>query len=122
MQPADVDDLCKVLEAEGRHYALIAAETLIKAMEGGNENDAGDMTRAFAQYRRVLAHGDGLLMGAHTGWSEADRPRGSSAGGGDLETLLRVTREEGSQEATVLVRKQKNGRDGQSFTLAIEQV
>lgn len=122
---ADLKRLSDALDAELDHLgsiALIVLDTMSQTMSG-DENEARDTAaylRAIGGWLRDRFR-CAILIVHHTGKDAARGPRGSSAIRGNLDFLFEVERTEGAMAATLTVRKQKDGRDGDAFPFALER-
>lgn len=127
--PANVDlrgphDSALILEAAreiaadaGRPVKLIVVDTLSRAMPGGNENAAEDMTRLIGNCEAVRkALGCFVLIVHHSGKDEGRGMRGHSSLFGAVDTELPVTR------GCVEVKKQRDGEEGARFGFRLEVV
>lgn len=104
-------------------FDLIFVDTLARSMGGGDEmlaKDFGAVTDNCTCLAEALSATVVLIH--HTGKDASRGPRGSSAIRGNLDTVIEVTREEGSSTALARVVKQKDGEDGFSFAFGTKKV
>lgn len=124
-QKADLKRLSDALEAERERLgglALVVLDTLSQTM-GGDENEARDTAaylRAIGAWIRDRFR-CAVLIVHHTGKDSTRGPRGSSAIRGNLDFLFEVERVEGAMAASLTVRKQKDGRDGDVLPFNLER-
>lgn len=124
-RPADLKRLSDALDAERERLgglALVVLDTLSQTM-GGDENEARDTSaylRAIGGWVRDRFRCSVLIV-HHAGKDTTKGPRGSSAIRGNLDFLYEVERVDGAMAATLAVRKQKDGRDGDVFAFNLER-
>lgn len=117
-----VDAVDAQLDALGS-VAMVVLDTMSQTMSG-DENEARDT----AAYLRAIGgairarYGCAVVVVHHTGKDVSRGPRGSSAIRGNLDFLLEVDRPEGQMVASMTVRKQKDGRDGECYPFAMDRV
>lgn len=125
-QKADLKRLSDALEVERERMgslALVVLDTLSQTMSG-DENEARDTAaylRAIGGWLRDRFH-CAVLIVHHTGKDASKGPRGSSAIRGNLDFLFEVERVEGTMAATLTVKKQKDGRDGDVLAFNLVRV
>lgn len=89
---------------------LIVIDTYSASMIGWNENDAGDANKFIAYCRDLIEAfpGCSVLIPAHFGKDESRGTRGTNALEAGVDTIIDVTREEGSRTVSVKVRNHRN--------------
>jgi hypothetical protein len=123
--PKDVADLIlatlEAAEAEGQPIGLVIIDTVARAMVGADENSAQDMGRfneACAELIRGVPSAPNVFAVHHSGKDTDRGSRGSSSFPGAVDTMLKITRDEG--RVTLRVEKQKDDEDG--FDVALKAV
>jgi putative DNA primase/helicase len=125
-----VDDLIAILKeaaddhaANGERLGLVVIDTLAASMPGGSENDGADMSALIANVQRMGAEvGAFMLIVSHTGKDETRGLRGWSGQFAGADAVFMLTREEGSELSQGVVKKQKDGEDGERFAFRLEGV
>jgi AAA domain len=117
----------------GRKPALVVFDTFARCFVGGDENDAKDVgafVAAVQEFQREVG-GAAVLIVHHTGKTDKDIERGSSAlrAAADTMLLLRsggaimVSRNRQKKEhLTLSCNKQKDGDEGEPIHLRLEEV
>lgn len=96
---------------------MIAIDTVSRAMPGGDENQAGDMSRFVDNLGKLSAGGKRLMVGIHhTPKSDATVLRGHGSLHGAADCELNVA------DQTIRVAKQRDGEDGLQFGFKLEVV
>lgn len=97
--------------------AVIAVDTVSRAMPGGDENQPSDMSRFVDNLGRLSAGGKRLILGIHhTPKSDGTVLRGHSSLHGAADCELNVV------DQTIRVAKQRDGQDGLQFGFRLEVV
>jgi hypothetical protein len=96
--------------AGDRTPVLIVIDTYSAAMLGWDENSAGDANKFIAYLRDLIEAfpGCSVLIPAHFGKDESRGTRGTNALEAGVDTILDVTREEGTRMVSVKVRNHRN--------------
>lgn len=105
-QPKDVKTLVKLIkqaEAEKGHLRLVVIDTLARAMSGGNENAAEDMSLFVENLDAIRHHTKAhILVVHHSGKDASKGARGSSVLRAATDTELEVA------EKTIITKKQRD--------------
>ncbi len=126
---ADIPSLLAALRdaelASGRPLRLIVVDTLARAMAGGDENSAVDMT-AFVSNIDALREATGAHVQVvhHSGKDQTKGSRGHSSLRAACDTEIEVTRTgaEGTKEAAAIVRKQRDLQGDEVFPFTLAEV
>ncbi len=98
-------------KARGRRIGVVAIDTLAAVNQGGNENDAQDMSKLIHHCKLIhLATGATVILIHHTGKDVSKGARGSSVLKAATDAMLAIDRTEELRSLTV--EKLKDGRDG----------
>jgi hypothetical protein len=118
----DISELVAAIVAVG-DIDLLILDTLAQVTPGANENTSEDMGRALANCR-ILHDATGATIGIvhHAGKDLSRGARGWSGLKGAMDAELEVNRDEESGAREIVVRKQKDGRDGDVFPFRLETV
>jgi len=127
---ADVEDLIAELRlaadqltTRGQTLGLVIIDTLAASMPGGNENDGADMSALLTHVQRIaMETGAFVLIVSHTGKDETRGLRGWSGQFAGADTVVMLSREEGAELRVGVVKKQKDGEDGERFAFRLERV
>jgi KaiC/GvpD/RAD55 family RecA-like ATPase len=113
-----VIDLIDFIErSRGWKAGIVAVDTVSRAMPGGDENAAKDMTKFIDNLARIGATSDCITLGVHhTPKSDPTVLRGHGAlhGANDFEILV--------HDRIITIRKERDGEDGQRFGFRLEVV
>jgi hypothetical protein len=102
---------------------LCILDTLARAMAGGDENGAQDMTKAVAAIDAVrAATGAHVLLIHHSGKNESLGARGHSSLRAAVDTEIEISRPEGESISTVRVTKQRDLPMGEAMPFSLDQV
>lgn len=118
LQPACVDELVSAIDTHLGGVGLIILDTLARNFGDGDENSTKDMNAYIAGATRLADRGCHVLHVHHTGKDGTKGERGSSAFRGALDTSLSLEREQGSDTATLWVKKQKDGPEARPMRLS----
>lgn len=120
---AELHGAADELAGRGEVLGLVVIDTLAASMPGGNENDGADMSALLANIQRIgeetMAF---VIVVSHTGKDEGRGLRGWSGQFAGADTVIMLTREEGADLRVGLVKKQKDGEDGERFAFRLERV
>jgi hypothetical protein len=118
-----IDAAHKVKERTGQPVQLIVVDTLARAMGGGDENSAKDMSAFIKACDQIRIGADAtVLIVHHSGKSRQSGARGSSALLAAVDTAIEVTKSNDGTVRTAKVVKQKDGADGVTFGFALQLV
>jgi len=102
---------------------LVVLDTLARAMAGGDENGARDMTVAVASMDAIrAATGAHVALVHHCGKDEARGARGHSSLRAAVDTEIEVTRNDGENVSTVRVTKQRDLPPGEAMPFSLRVV
>lgn len=88
---------------------LVVVDTLSRAMAGGNENDAIDMTTVVKSVDRIREEtGTHVMLVHHCGKDEAKGARGHTSLRAAVDTEIEISRAEGDEQRIVRVKKQRD--------------
>jgi len=92
MDEGEVDRLIRSIDAQldGEQPTLIIVDTLVLAMAGGNENDAGDASTLLTAANRLRDTYNACVLFIHHTGHDTSRMRGSTALFGNADTVIRV--------------------------------
>jgi hypothetical protein len=117
-----IDAANTVKERTGRTVQLIVIDTLARAMWGGDENSAKDMSGFIRACDRVRDATEAtVLIVHHSGKTKQSGARGSSALIAAVDTAIEVANDGGVMR-TAKVIKQKDGDEGVVFSFALQIV
>jgi hypothetical protein len=118
----DISELVAALKAVGDVGAAIF-DTLAQVTPGANENTSEDMGRALSNIR-IIRDATGATIGLvhHAGKDLSRGARGWSGLKGAMDAELEVNRDEDTGAREIVVRKQKDGKDGERFGFKLETV
>jgi hypothetical protein len=114
----------RIETANGVKVGLVMVDTVSRAMPGGDENGAKDVTR-FIDNLSAIASGERAVIGIHhTPKSNATVLRGHSAlhGACDFELNVVAGGDPGSRIGTMTSKKQRDGEDGQRLGFGLDVV
>lgn len=122
LEAEDISELVATIVAVG-DIDLIIIDTLAQVTPGANENTSEDMGRALANCR-VIHDATKAVIGIvhHAGKDLSRGARGWSGLKGAMDAELEVNRNEDTGAREIVVRKQKDGRDGDVFPFKLETV
>jgi hypothetical protein len=122
LEQDDISELVATIVAVG-DIDLIIIDTLAQVTPGANENTSEDMGRALANCR-VIHDATKAVIGIvhHAGKDLSRGARGWSGLKGAMDAELEVNRNEDTGAREIVVRKQKDGRDGDVFPFKLETV
>lgn len=104
-----VGDVKTAEQKYARPVRLVVIDTLAAATPGGDECTSKDMGKALDAIQQVVnATGATVLTLHHPGKDVSRGPRGWSGLGGNLDTIIELTRPAGSETVTAVVTKQKD--------------
>jgi len=118
----DVDGLAQTVKDFAPGGAVTIIDTMARATAGTDENSAKDMGLIIRAADRLATLTNGIvLLVHHTGKTEANGLRGSSALLGALDSAVKVT---GSKDTPrkFEIDKNKHGRDGEQYPFTLAQV
>jgi hypothetical protein len=125
LDPATLDTLLREWADElGEPIALVIADSLNTTAAPGSTKDSDDMGQ-YANVLRRIAVEWGACVGFinHVGWAERDRPRGSTALVGDIDTVLAFqTDKEDAKNGVVKHYRDRLSVAGFSFAYRVESV
>jgi RecA/RadA recombinase len=118
----DISELVAAILAVG-DVDLVLIDTLAQVTPGANENTSEDMGRALANCR-IIHDATKATIGIihHAGKDLSRGARGWSGLKGAMDAELEVNRNEETGAREIVVRKQKDGRDGDVFPFKLETV
>jgi hypothetical protein len=101
----------------GLPVALIAVDTVNRAMGGGDENSSTDMGAFLASAERIKSAfpGCGVILVHHVGKDVSKGARGHSSFSANIGAQLDVDNDEKTGIRTVTIAKQREGRTDQRF-------
>ena len=107
-----VDEVIQQIAEDGEPPVLVVIDTINKNF-GGDENSASDMSRFLMNIERYIKYryGCAVLLVHHTGHSNTDRGRGSSALLGGLDAEYKFNRPSRSKNKVCLTCTKTRGRD-----------
>lgn len=122
---ADVEAVIEFVKSAEAHHGdkcvLIVIDTLSRAMAGGKENAAEDMTALIAGADTIRnSTGAAVVLVHHLGKDESRGARGHSSLVGALDTEIEISRARDNRTATVT--KQRDDVEGQRFGFRLEVV
>ena len=113
LEPGHAEKLAATVQAAAKQSnlqcRLVVIDTLARAMAGGDENGAKDMTLAVQSIDKVKkSTGAHVLVVHHCGKDEARGARGHSSLRAAVDTEIEVSRPEATRISTVRVTKQRD--------------
>jgi hypothetical protein len=109
--------IARIEQDHGIRIAVITVDTVSRAMPGGDENQAADMSRFIDNLGHLSAGGERLILGIHhTPKSDGTILRGHSSLHGAADCELNVV------DQTIRVAKQRDGQDGLQFGFRLEVI
>lgn len=118
LQPGCVDELLNAIDTHLGGVGFTIIDTLARSFGEGDENSTKDMNAYVAGTTRLADRGCHVLHVHHTGKDGTKGERGSSAFRGALDAALSIEREQGSDVATLWVKKQKDGPEARPLRLS----
>lgn len=127
LSPPDRARLVDTVEAAAKMASLpvrlVVIDTLSRAMAGGDENAATDMTKAVKEIDAIrAATGAHVLLVHHCGKDEARGARGHSSLRAAVDTEIEVSRDEASGISTAFITKQRDLPKGEPMPYRLEVV
>ena len=127
LEPAHADKLAASVKAAAAQSKLpcrlVVIDTLSRAMAGGDENGASDMTVAVQSIDAIkAATGAHVLTVHHCGKDEAKGARGHSSLRAAVDTEIELTKQEGQSITTVRVTKQRDMQMGEAMPFSLDVV
>ncbi|MBV1776021.1 helicase RepA family protein [Burkholderiaceae bacterium DAT-1] len=117
----DPDRLIETLKAHGAEGAVVALDTLNRAMTGADENNGVDMSRAIAAASKIQREVGGLVLFIHhAGKNSAAGLRGHSSLSGALDVVIELSRDR--EARTWKLAKCKDGEDGLTHSFALKAI
>lgn len=102
---------------------LVVIDTLSRAMAGGDENGAGDMTMAVSEIDAIrAATGAHVMLVHHCGKDEARGARGHSSLRAAVDTEIEVSRDDASGISTAFITKQRDLPKGEPMPYRLKVV
>lgn len=121
LQPNDVRDLARSIQATGLHGGVVVIDTLNRAAPGMDENSSADMGRVIAATKQLQSRIGGLIILVHhTGKDASKGMRGHSSLHAALDAAIEVARNGDQREWKVA--KAKDGEDGLSHSFRLDVV
>jgi AAA domain len=109
--------IAHVERVHGIRIAVVAVDTVSRAMPGGDENQPADMSRFVDNLGRLSAGDERLIVGVHhTPKADGTVLRGHSSLHGAADCELNVV------DQTIRVAKQRDGQDGLQFGFRLEVI
>jgi hypothetical protein len=126
----DPDQVGSLIEAlqdrhHGEPYGLVVVDTMARCTVGADEQSAREMGLVIEACARIKdALRCTVLLIHHSGKDMSKGQRGSSALKGNVDMEAMVTRETGSRDVSLTIRKMKDGPDGHTlrFTTWLQHV
>lgn len=118
LEPECVDRLIEAIDVHLHGVGLVVIDTVARNFGPGDENSTKDMNAYVAGSGKLIDRGAHVLHVHHTGKDGSKGERGSSAFRGALDTAISVDREQGSDVATIYVRKQKDAAEAKPMRLS----
>lgn len=111
-----------VADLTGLHVAMVIIDTLSRAMAGGNENSAEDMTTIVGNCDRIrAATGAHVCIVHHSGKDEARGARGHSSLRAATDTEIEIKRDPELTVSNVRVAKQRDLEAIEPFAFALHR-
>jgi hypothetical protein len=122
MQEEDITELVATAKAVG-NVGLIIIDTLAQVTPGANENTSEDMGLALSHCHTLSrATGATIALVHHSGKDLSRGARGWSGFKAAMDAEIEVTRDPETDAREIVIRKQKDGRDGERFGFKLETV
>jgi hypothetical protein len=116
-----IADICELLEqATGESLVLIIADTLSRALAGGDENSPKDMGAMVATAALLQEKTGAHVLWVHHIPHDADRLRGHGALLGAVDTTVSLSRNGNTRTATVV--KANDSEEGERVSFTIESI
>lgn len=115
----------RLREAVNYDALFIVIDTLNLSIGDGDENSAQDMGRVIGHAQKIARKTEAHVMIVHhTGTSADDRPRGSTAMIGNIDTLLTLAAAQTPGQVVMVQQKQRSVRKGDAiqFEIRAEEV
>jgi hypothetical protein len=114
--------LAEQIEIHGLNPSLVVFDTFARCFVGGDENSAGDVGKFIAGVQEVQRKvgGTAVLIVHHTGKTDLEMERGSSALRAAADTMLLLRKKDG--HLTLTCNKQKDGDVGEPVHLQLQEV
>jgi hypothetical protein len=111
------------LAANGEELRLVVIDTLSASMPGGDENNSADMSATLANVQKIGSEtGAFVLVVSHTGKDEGRGIRGWSGQYANADLVVMLSRNEEAGLSEGVVKKLKDGEDGERFAFKLESV
>lgn len=122
LEEGDISELVASAKAIG-DIIFIIIDTLAQVTPGANENTSEDMGRALANLRLIGQATGATVMPVHHAGKDLSRgARGWSGMKGAMDAEIEVNRDPETDAREIVVRKQKDGQDGERFGFRLETV
>ena len=122
LEQGDISELVASAKAIG-DIIFIIIDTLAQVTPGANENTSEDMGRALANLRLIGQATGATVMPVHHAGKDLSRgARGWSGMKGAMDAEIEVNRDPETNAREIVVRKQKDGQDGERFGFRLETV
>ena len=122
LEQGDISELVASAKAIG-DIIFIIIDTLAQVTPGANENTSEDMGRALANLRLIGQATGATVMPVHHAGKDLSRgARGWSGMKGAMDAEIEVNRDPETDAREIVVRKQKDGQDGERFGFRLETV
>ncbi len=122
LEQDDISELVATAKAVG-DVQLVIIDTLAQVTPGANENTSEDMGRALANLRIIGQATGATVMPVHHAGKDLSRgARGWSGMKGAMDAEIEVNRDLETDAREIVVRKQKDGQDGERFGFKLETV
>jgi hypothetical protein len=123
-EAGDVDRLIEKIRSEDLDpLALIAIDTVSRALAGGNENPSNDMGALVLSLDRLRNEFGCHILGVHhCGKDQTRGARGHSLLRGAVDTEIEVVRHDGLKVSTATIAKQRDGILGDQITFRLHPV
>lgn len=102
--------------------SLIVIDTFSTASEGADENKSADMSRMLAAGEKLNKLTGASVLWVHHKNASGDRERGHTSLRANMDAALEVLRDEDSGDRTLIVRKVKDGEDGEKIGFQLQSV
>lgn len=129
---AEIEDLVQVIQdaahvmtvsGRAKRLGLVVIDTLAASMPGADENSGADMSAVLSNLQWLGQETDTfVLIVAHTGKDEGRGLRGWSGQFAAADVVFSITRDEESGLSQGVIKKQKDGEDGEKFAFRLEGV
>lgn len=118
----DREQFCTALEDVGFRNGVIGIDTLNRAANGADENDARDMSAIIDAAKAIQSRMGGLVVLIHHSGKDSSRGlRGHSSLLAAMDVVIEVSRDAQDRRAWKLV-KSKDGSDGEARSFALDVV